>query len=250
MLSRIETIENSLKKRKRKRNLIVLLGTLLPLCGLVLVMNGPNFQRPYASSLPVVSTANEQSSEPANDLERQMTDTAMAEDSVLGTAAQNDSLDKKAKQVQDIQIQPETIEGEVEINQQASSNPELLTAEKVVVKESASNPTQTASKEEVYYISMPAYESWPLKRKMDLMRNRAYSPQEKAELRRHITKQFVNRARARVSVIDQGSNGKRETRSYPIGMYLDRLQKNPTLQFRLVEKVSDSGQLSGLVVKE
>lgn len=200
----------------------------------------------YVASVPVVPTANKEVKKLVESPAPLVVDTLVSMDSSMITAAQNASPDSTA----------------LEQSEKSVKSPEKALALKLPTPETkiveapkpltadASTAKTNAPKEAEYYISMPAYEAWSLKRKMDLMRNGAYSPKDKSDLRRHITQQFVNRSRARVSVIGQGANGKRETRSYPIGMYLDRLEKKPRLQFRLVEKVSEGGQLSGLVVKE
>ncbi|MEL7339284.1 MAG: hypothetical protein AAGM67_02275 [Bacteroidota bacterium] len=103
--------------------------------------------------------------------------------------------------------------------------------------------------ESEHFISMPPFESLPLRSKMNLMRNTAYSPQDKQRLKHHIIGLFGNETKARVEVVKSVS-GKRETISYPIALYLDRLDKQPATQFRLAEKVMRGGQMSGLVVRE
>lgn len=252
MISRIEIIETSLKKRRRKRNFLLVAIIILPLLASAYLINERSSQRHYASS--VASVSNTDQSLPkvrpvAADL---LVDTANRERTILDTAAQNASPDSlKQGQSPSVKATPETSPQKAKIERpKLTSNPEAK-VENSNLRPGSKPKTEVApAQKDTYYISMPTYEAWPLKRKMDLMRNSAYSPQEKAALRRHITNQFANRARARVSVIDQKRNGKPETRSYPIGMYLDRLAQNPKLQFRLVEKVNEGGALSGLVVKE
>lgn len=245
MISRIETIEEVLKKRKRRRAFIFLMAGLIPCLGLWFLMTERSSKMPYVAAVPAVSIANNETKKPveiATTIERSV-DTMIARDTLVSTPSENASIDTQAAKV----------------SQSQAGLPEISTPLKAktveekakVVEEEILQPKRQAAGETVpYYISMPAYEAWSLKRKMDLMRNSAYSPSEKTTLRKHITNLFVNRSRARVSVIDQNINGKPETRSYPIGMYLDRLNKNPKVQFRLVEKVSENGRLSGLVVKE
>lgn len=234
MTSRVEIIALNIKKRRKKRGLVVLAIVALPLAMFSYLMTARSSEMPpsYNASIPAISTSGSENS--PNLLKE---DTAIAIVSIPSTPAENAATEQTPL--------PED---------SLASATEVITSNPAREVEEARPPIAPAKVQELtpspdrLYISMPDYIQMPLTRKMDLMRNNAYSPKEKSKLRAHIINQFANRSRARVSVVDR--NGQRDTRSYPIGMYLDRISQHPQLQFRLVEKVSERGQLSGLVVRE
>ncbi|MFK7922192.1 MAG: hypothetical protein AB8H47_09555 [Bacteroidia bacterium] len=238
MTSRIEIIAINIKKRKRKRGLVVLSLVALPILIISYLTTARSSKMPasYSEPIPAISTSGIENQQKTLKKESVLAPGSISLTPLENVASAPGSLNK---------LDEDSLVTEVNVP---------INPAKPKIKEeiaSASPKVEKAINEAGrLYISMPDYIQMPLTRKMDLMRNKAYNPQDKAALRQHIISQFANRSRARVSVVAHNTQSQGETSSYPIGMYLDRLNKNPRVQFRLVEKVSENGSLSGLVVKE
>lgn len=235
MVTRIETIERSLKKRKRNRVFLIMSLIGLSAISLAFLMSKRSSKMPpqkFASTLPIAQTE----SKAVMETKESQVESLPKLDSNSFIPSENARVDTVVKRAADTLVQGATLQTMEPVSiATEKKEPEAKSEKKVVAEEKATR----------YYINMPVYTGLPLSKKMDLMRNDAYSPSDKSKLRKHIIGLFSNRNRARISV-QAGA----ETHSYPIGMYLDRISKNPRLQFRIVEKVSTRGELSGLVVRE
>ncbi|MFK7922202.1 MAG: hypothetical protein AB8H47_09605 [Bacteroidia bacterium] len=99
------------------------------------------------------------------------------------------------------------------------------------------------------YMKIPDYESATLKYKLGLIGSDAYSPSDKERLHKHIVGLFAN-PNAQVEAVYLEAGGQKFTKSYPIRLYLLRLEQNPSIRVRSLEKVQEGGRLSALIVKE
>lgn len=99
------------------------------------------------------------------------------------------------------------------------------------------------------YMKMPDYKSATLKYKLGLIGSDVYSPSDKERLHQHIISLFVS-PNAQVEAVYLEAGGQKFTKSYPIRLYLLRLEQNPSIRVRSLEKVQEGGRLSALIVKE
>lgn len=99
------------------------------------------------------------------------------------------------------------------------------------------------------YMSMPNYESATLKYKLGLIGSDAYSPQDKAALSKHILGMFPS-PNTPVETVYFESGGQQSTKSFPLKLYLLRLEQNPAIRIRSVEEVREGGSISSLLIKE
>jgi len=99
------------------------------------------------------------------------------------------------------------------------------------------------------YMKMPSYESATLKYKLGLIGSDAYSPSDKERLTKHIIGQFAS-PNLPVEAVYLESGGQQSTKSFPLKLYLLRLEQNPSIRIRSIEKIQEGGSLSGLIIKE
>ncbi len=99
------------------------------------------------------------------------------------------------------------------------------------------------------YMNMPSYESATLKYKLGLIGSDAYSPSDKEALSKHILGMFPN-PHVPVATVYLEAGGQQSTKSFPLKLYLLRLEQNPSIRVRSVEEVKEGGSVSGLIIKE
>ncbi|MEL7534940.1 MAG: hypothetical protein AAFN10_26800 [Bacteroidota bacterium] len=99
------------------------------------------------------------------------------------------------------------------------------------------------------YMDMPSYESATLKYKLGLIGSDAYSPSDKEVLNKHILAMFPN-PNVPVETVYLEAGGQQSTKSFPLKLYLLRLEQNPSIRVRSIEEVREGGSLSGLIIKE
>ncbi|MEL6805917.1 MAG: hypothetical protein AAFO91_19290 [Bacteroidota bacterium] len=241
----LHIIEKRIRRRKQLRFAAFSALVLLPVLGLLglQLINAQNERLQYAQAdIPAISA-----------VQMQLVDTNTTNASILTQRSAKPAPESKQVEKEESPKKLETLppaEASIKprLQAEATAKPKLDLGQETGLPSKALQKEKVVEEEPEHYISMPAFEQLPLKSKMNLMRNTAYSPADKRRLKKHIIGLFDNK-RARVDVIKTVS-GTRETQSYPIGMYLDRLDAQPAIQFRLAEKVMQGGQLSGLVVRE
>ncbi|MEL7339390.1 MAG: hypothetical protein AAGM67_02810, partial [Bacteroidota bacterium] len=111
-----------------------------------------------------------------------------------------------------------------------------------------SNPPP-AEEPEIDYMSMPDYTNATLKYKLGLIGSDAYSPKDKQALQTHILQSLGNK-NLPVEAVYLESGDQQSSKSYPLRLYLLRLEQNPAIRIRSLEEVRDGGSVTGLRINE